>query len=160
MTANLVNRRVVLSSRPKGVPLTEHFTVDEVAVPELGEGEFLVKTDYWSVDPAMRGWANDAPNYLPPVEIGAAMRSFAVGEVVASRSQDYAEGDHLLDMFGWQRFSISDGSNVDRKIEETDLPASLTLGLLGLNGITAASLEEPSVAGAESGFGMSARAPF
>lgn len=82
MTANLVNRRVVLSSRPKGVPLTEHFTVDEVAVPELGEGEFLVKTDYWSVDPAMRGWANDAPNYLPPVEIGAAMRSFAVGKLL------------------------------------------------------------------------------
>ena len=137
MTANLVNRRVVLSSRPKGVPTADHFTVEEVAVPDLADGEFLVKTEYWSIDPAMRGWANDAPNYLPPVEIGAPMRSFAVGEVVASRNANYAEGDAVLGMLGWQRFSVSDGSNIDRKIEERDLPLSTALGVLGLNGVTA-----------------------
>lgn len=137
MIANLINRRVVLSARPKGVPLADHFTVDEVPVPDLKEGEFLVKTDFWSVDPAMRGWANDAPNYLPPVEIGAAMRSFAVGEVVASRHPGFAEGEVVTGLFGWQRYAISDGSNVDRKVKETDLPHSLALGILGLNGITA-----------------------
>ena len=137
MISNLVNRRVILSDRPKGVPKAEHFTVDEVAVPDLKEGDFLIRTEYWSVDPAMRGWANDAPNYLPPVEIGAAMRAFAVGEVVESRHPDYREGDILSGMFGWQRYAVSDGSNVDRKVTEADLPTSLALGVLGLNGVTA-----------------------
>jgi NADPH-dependent curcumin reductase CurA len=137
MHAHLVNRRVVLASRPKGVPGAEHFRVDEVRVPALDEGQFLVKTAFWSVDPAMRGWANDAPNYLPPVAIGAAMRAFAVGEVVASRHPDYPEGDVLSGMFGWQRYAVSDGGDVDRRIGETDLPSSLALGVLGLNGVTA-----------------------
>ncbi|MGB0627285.1 MAG: NADP-dependent oxidoreductase [Alphaproteobacteria bacterium] len=137
MNAPSTNRRVLLSSRPKGVPEADHFTVDEVPVPEVADGEFLVKTEYWSVDPAMRGWANDAPNYLPPVEIGAVMRSFAVGTIVASRHPDYAEGDIVSGMFGWQRYAASDGSNVDRKVEEADLPPSLALGVLGLNGVTA-----------------------
>ena len=79
MSSQLTNRRVLLTSRPKGVPEADQFTVDESAVPEISDGEFLVKTEYWSIDPAMRGWANDAPNYIPPVEIGAVMRSFAVG---------------------------------------------------------------------------------
>ncbi len=137
MVNNLVNRRVVLSSRPKGVPKAEHFSVDEVAVPDLGDGEFLVKTEFWSVDPAMRGWANDAPNYLPPVEIGSTMRAFAVGEVVASRNPDYRQGEIVSGMFGWQRYAIGDGNLVDRKVTETDLPSSLALGVLGLNGVTA-----------------------
>lgn len=137
MSSNLVNRRVLLSSRPNGVPEAGHFSVEDADVPEIGDGEFLVKTEYWSVDPAMRGWANDAPNYLPPVEIGAVMRSFAVGTVEASRHPDYAEGDVVSGLFGWQRYAISDGSNVDRKVEEADLPASLSLGVLGLNGVTA-----------------------
>ncbi len=137
MISNLVNRRVVLSSRPKGVPKAEHFSVEEMEVPDLAGNEFLVKTEFWSVEPAMRGWANDAPNYLPPVEIGAAMRAFAVGEVVASRHPDYREGEVVSGMFGWQRYAISDGTQVDRKVTETDLPSSLALGVLGLNGVTA-----------------------
>jgi len=137
MTANLINRRVVLASRPKGVPQAGHFRVEEVPVPELGDGEVLVRTLYWSVDPAMRGWVNAAPNYLPPVEIGAAMRSFAVGEVAASRHPGYSEGEIVHGLLGWQRYSVSDGSNIDRKVTETDLPPSLALGVLGLNGVTA-----------------------
>ena len=137
MSSQLTNRRVLLTSRPKGVPEADHFTVEDSAVPEIKDGEFLVKTEYWSVDPAMRGWTNAGPNYLPPVEIGAVMRSFAVGAVVASRHPDYAEGEVVSGMFGWQRYAVSDGSNVDRKVEEKDLPPSLALGVLGLNGVTA-----------------------
>ncbi len=62
MNAQPTNRRVILSSRPKGVPEADHFTVEDADVPEIGDGEFLIKTEYWSVDPATRGWANDAPN--------------------------------------------------------------------------------------------------
>ncbi|HCP01248.1 MAG: NADP-dependent oxidoreductase [Alphaproteobacteria bacterium] len=134
---DLTNRRILLSSRPTGVPEADHFAADEVPVPEITDGEFLVQTEYWSVDPAMRGWVNAAPNYLPPVEIGAVMRSFGVGTIVASRHPNYAEGEVVSGMFGWQHYAVSDGGNVDRKVEEADLPSSLALGVLGLNGVTA-----------------------
>jgi NADPH-dependent curcumin reductase CurA len=55
MSSNLTTRRVILSSRPKGVPTAEHFRVDECDVPELEDGEILIKTEYWSIDPTMRG---------------------------------------------------------------------------------------------------------
>ncbi|MEM7508624.1 MAG: NADP-dependent oxidoreductase [Pseudomonadota bacterium] len=131
------NRRVVLANRPRGVPDASHFRVEEVEAESPGEGQFLIQAQFWSVDPAMRGWANDAPNYLPPVEIGAAMRAFSVGEVIESNHPDYAVGEMVSGMFGWNRFAVSDGSDVDRKVEERDLPASLALGVLGLNGVTA-----------------------
>lgn len=137
MAATLVNRRVILSKRPRGVPEAEHFQVEDVPALPLQSGQFRVRTEFWSVDPAMRGWANDAPNYLPPVEIGAAMRAFAVGEVVASEHPDYALGERVSGMFGWQRYAVSDGGDVDRKVTEDDLSASLALGILGLNGVTA-----------------------
>jgi len=137
MSPNLTNRRVILSSRPKGVPTAEHFTVDECAVPELNDGEILIKTEYWSIDPAMRGWTNDGPNYMPPVELGTAMRSFAIGEVVASRNPEFSEGEIVSGLLGWQRFAVSDGSNVQGRFTNTDLPSSLALGILGLNGVTA-----------------------
>lgn len=136
-TGNLVNRRVVLRARPKGVPGAEYFAIEDVPVEELKHGTFLVHNRYLSVDPAMRGWVNEAPNYSPPVPIGATMRSFAVGEIVASRHKDYQEGERVVGMFGWQRFAVSDGSDVMRKVSEADVPMSLSLGVLGLNGITA-----------------------
>lgn len=136
-TSNLVNRRVVLNDRPKGIPGPEFFTVEDAPVPDLEDGEFLVKTDYLSVDPAMRGWVNDAPNYSPPVPVGDVMRSIAVGEVTASRHPAYSEGEVVVGTFGWQRFAVSDGGNVTRKVTEDDLPRSLAIGVLGLNGITA-----------------------
>lgn len=134
---SLTNRRVVLAARPKGVPDAHHFRVEDVPAEAPGAGEMLIRTRYWSVDPAMRGWVNDVPNYLPPVEIGATMRAFAVGEVVESRNPDYAPGDLVSGMFGWQRYAVSDGSDVDRAVTETDLPLSYALGILGLNGVTA-----------------------
>ena len=137
MSNDLVNRRVILAMRPKGIPQAKHFSVEEVSVPDLADREILIRTLFWSVDPAMRGWANDAPNYLPPVEIGAAMRAFAVGKIVESRHPDYEVGETVSGMFGWQRYAISDGGSVDRKVTQTDLSPSLALGVLGLNGVTA-----------------------
>ncbi|PWE33880.1 NADP-dependent oxidoreductase [Maritimibacter sp. 55A14] len=133
----LENRRVILAARPKGVPGPEHFAVEDGPVPVPGPGQVLVRTAFWSVDPAMRGWVNDVPNYIPPVEIGAVMRSFAVGRVVASRHPGFAEGEIVTGLFGWQRYALVEGATIDRKVVETDLPQSLALGLLGLNGVTA-----------------------
>ena len=134
---NLLNRRVILRSRPVGVPQADHFGFDELPVPELGDGEFLIANRFLSVDPAMRGWVNDVPNYSPPVSVGDVMRSFAAGEVILSRHPDWKEGDLVAGMFGWQRYAVSNGSNFTRRVEERDLPLSLALGVLGLNGVTA-----------------------
>ncbi len=131
------NRCVILKDRPVGVPGPEFFGIETRPAPRPATGEFVVRNLFLSVDPAMRGWVNDAPNYLPPVALGAVMRAFAVGEVVESRHREYRAGDLVSGLFGWQRFAVSDGSDVMRKLAEPDLPPSLALGVLGLNGITA-----------------------
>jgi hypothetical protein len=132
-----VNRQVRLKARPTGIPQAEHFEIAQAAVPELREREFLVRNDYLSVDPAMRGWVSAAANYSQPVAIGEVMRSFAAGEVVASRHPDYAEGERVMGLLGWQEYAVSDGRSITRKVKEADLPLSLSLGILGLNGVTA-----------------------
>jgi len=131
------NTQVILSSRPVGVPKAEHFTLTEAPVGGPADGQVLVRISHWSVDPAMRGWANDVPNYSPPVGIGEVMRAFAVGEVIGSRHAGYAEGDVVEGLLGWQTHALVDGDAIARKVTETDLPRSYALGIMGLNGTTA-----------------------
>jgi NADPH-dependent curcumin reductase CurA len=132
-----VNRQVRLKSRPSGIPQAENFELAEAPVPEPAPGEILVRNEFLSVDPAMRGWVSAVANYSEPVGLGEVMRSFASGKVVASRHPGYAEGDAVMGMLGWQDYAVSDGSAIWRKVLETDLPLSLSLGVLGLNGLTA-----------------------
>lgn len=132
-----INRQVLLKSRPSGIPQAEHFEIVTTPVPALGERQILVRNDYLSVEPAMRGWVSAVANYSTPVGIGEVMRAFSAGRVVASRHPGYREGDLVMGMLGWQEYALSDGANITRKVKETDLPLSLSLGVLGLNGITA-----------------------
>lgn len=132
-----VNRQVRLRARPNGIPQADHFEIIVAPFPDIGDRQFLIRNDYLSVEPAMRGWVSAVANYSTPVGIGEVMRSFSAGTVVASRHPGYAEGDQVMGMFGWQDYAVSDGSNVTRKVTETDLPLSLSLGVLGLNGVTA-----------------------
>ncbi len=131
------NRQVRLKSRPHGIPQAEHFEIVDATVPDLAEGQVLVRNIYLSVDPAMRGWIVDKVGYSTPVGIGEVMRSFASGRVEATRHPDYAIGDLVTGMFGWQDYAAVDASAVQRKVIERDLPLSTSLGILGLNGITA-----------------------
>jgi NADPH-dependent curcumin reductase CurA len=131
------NRQVRLKSRPSGIPQAEHFEIVEAPVPEPRDGQFLVRNDFLSVDPAMRGWVSAVANYSQPVGIGEVMRSFAAGVVVASRHPGYAVGERVMGLLGWQEHAVSDGSAVTRKVKEADLPLSASLGILGLNGVTA-----------------------
>ena len=131
------NRQVRLKSRPNGIPQAEHFDIAAADLPEIADRQFLVRNDYLSVEPAMRGWVAAVANYSKPVGIGEVMRAFAAGTVVASRHPDYREGDAVMGLLGWQEFAISDGSSITRKVREKDLPLSLSLGVLGLNGVTA-----------------------
>lgn len=131
------NRQVILKSRPRGIPQSEHFEIVSRPLPDLKPGELLVRNDFLSVDPAMRGWVNAAANYSDPVAIGAVMRSFAAGHVIASRHPEYTANDRVMGMLGWQEYAVTDGRSIRRKVVEPDLPLSLSLGVLGLNGVTA-----------------------
>jgi NADPH-dependent curcumin reductase CurA len=132
-----INRQVRLKLRPLGIPEAEHFEIVEAPVPEIQEGQILVRNIYLSVDPAMRGWVNVVANYMDPVPLGSVMRSFAVGRVVKSHHRDYQIGEVISGMFGWQDYAAVDATAISRKITETDLPISTSLGVLGLNGLTA-----------------------
>ncbi|AKS36821.1 alcohol dehydrogenase [Mycolicibacterium goodii] len=132
----MVNRRVLLAARPDGIPTAEHFAIDEVAVPEPADGQVLVRNHWLSVEPAMRGWVSAESNYSAPVPLGTVMRSYASGRVVSSRHPDFQPGDHVTGMLGWQDYAVASPETL-RRIDETDLPLSTSLGVLGLNGVTA-----------------------
>ncbi|MGB3067691.1 MAG: NADP-dependent oxidoreductase [Ottowia sp.] len=131
------NRQVILKSRPVGIPEARHFEIVTNPVPELAEGELLVRNRYLSVEPAMRGWVNAAANYSDAVGIGEVMRAFSAGEVVASRHAGYSVGDKVMGMLGWQDYCVTTGGPIRRKVREADLPLTLSLGILGINGVTA-----------------------
>jgi NADPH-dependent curcumin reductase len=131
------NRQIILKSRPVGIPMAEHFEIVETPIPELKAGEFLVRNQFLSVEPAMRGWVNAVANYSEMVPLGDVMRAFAAGTVVASKHPGYQEGDRVMGMIGWQEYSVTDGKPIRRKVLEHDLSLSLSLGMLGINGVTA-----------------------
>jgi NADPH-dependent curcumin reductase len=131
------NRQVILKSRPSDIPQAENFDIIESDVPDLLDGQILVHNIYLSVEPAMRGWVSSVANYSEPVRIGEVMRSFAAGEVLQSAHPDFKPGDKVMGMFGWQEFSVVGPTAVSRKIWEDDLPLSLSLGVAGINGVTA-----------------------
>jgi NADPH-dependent curcumin reductase CurA len=132
-----VNRQFRLKSRPSGIPQAENFEIVEAPLPEPADGQVLVRNLFLSVEPAMRGWVSSVANYAEPVPIGGVMRSFSVGRVATSRHPEFSRGDFVTGLFGWQDYAAVDGSSVQRKITDTDLPVSTALGVLGLNGLTA-----------------------
>jgi len=132
-----LNRQVRLKSRPVAIPQADNFELVETPLPEIGDGQILIRNEYLSVEPAMRGWVGAAANYSKSVGIGEVMRAFAAGRVIASRHAGYAIGDAVMGLFGWQEYTLCDAAPITRKVKETDLPLSLSLGVLGLNGVTA-----------------------
>jgi hypothetical protein len=136
MTSTTANRQIYLKSRPNGIPQPEDFALREAPIPSIGSGQFLIRNEYLSADPAMRGWIADKSNYWPRIEIGDTMRAFSVGEVQKSNDPEYAVGDIVMGIFGWQDYAAVSKPQVMRKVLERDLPLSLSLGVLGLNGLT------------------------
>lgn len=130
------NRRVLLSSRPTGVPLPEHFSLDQALRPEPEAGEVLVRNVYLSVDPAQRGWASDVANYSEPVPLGQPMRALAVGQVVSSRVDGFQEGEFVYGFLGWQDYAVVSPSAIIHKCTQ-DLPLEAFASLCGINGVTA-----------------------
>src|SRR3954471_13283065 len=103
-----------LARRPHGAPVLEEFELAEVEAPAPGEGELMVRNTWMSVDPYMRGRMNETRSYAPPYELGKAMYGGAVGEVVASRDDAFAEGDLVQHELGWREVTVVPAKHVLR----------------------------------------------
>lgn len=130
------NMQVLLARRPKAAPQPDDFKIVESDLPELGDGQFLVRNHYLSLDPYMRGRMDDRKSYADPVGLGEVMVGGAVGEVVESRHQGFQPGTKVVGNFGWQHYAVSNGVDVQKNLDP-DVPESLYLSVLGMPGITA-----------------------
>ncbi|MFF4823252.1 NADP-dependent oxidoreductase [Streptomyces sp. NPDC001312] len=132
----MINREWHLLSRPVGWPKPEDFALVETEVPQPGEGQVLVRNEYLSVDPYMRGRMSAAKSYAAPYELGRPMQGGAVGEVVASEAEGIAVGDHVLHFGGWREYAAVNGRSAV-KVDPAAAPLPAYLGVLGMTGLTA-----------------------
>ncbi len=130
------NRMVRLVRRPRGMATRADFAIEDGPVPEPGPGEFRVKIAYISLDPAMRGWMNDAKSYVAPVKLGEVMRAGAAGIVETSNNPAFAVGDAVQGAFGVQQYAVSNGERVI-KVDTRQAPLERWVGGLGMPGWTA-----------------------
>ncbi len=131
-----VNHQFKLAKRPIGLPTPEVWEYAEAPLAEPGDGEVLVKVRYLSLDPAMRGWMNDARSYIPPVGIGEVMRALGAGEVIASKHPDLPVGDLVTGLLGVQEYALVHGAGL-LKVDTSLAPLPVYLGTLGMTGMTA-----------------------
>jgi hypothetical protein len=132
----LQNRQFKLISRPVGMVARGDFEFSTTAAAEPGPGEVLVRVQYVSVDPAMRGWMSDAPSYAPPVGLGEVMRAIGLGRVVASNDAGLAVGDTVTGMTGVQDYVVAKAGELTR-VDPRLAPLPRFLGALGMPGMTA-----------------------
>ena len=132
------NRRFLLRNRPEGRITDDTFELVEEPVPELEDGEALVRTEWVSIDPTNRAWIREEPTYLPPVGIGEVMRALGMGRVVASKHDSYSEGQLVQGLTGWQEWAVvSDAAPLMPVPEIPGVSPSFYLGVLGMTGLTA-----------------------
>ncbi len=131
-----VSREVHLAARPIGEPKRSDFGLVEVEVPDPGPGELLVRNEWMSVDPYMRGRMNDVKSYVPPFQIGAPLEGGSVGEVVASGDDRFRVGQRLLHMLGWREYALVSADQA-QPIDTSLAPPTAYLGVLGITGFTA-----------------------
>ena len=134
-----MNERIVLASRPTGEARSDNFRLETVAVQALEDGQVLVRHHFLSLDPYMRMRMNDAKNYAAPQAIDEVMIGGTVGVVAASRHPNYAPGDSVVGMGGWQQFAVVDAAvpGALRKVDASVIPLSAYLGAVGMPGVTA-----------------------
>ena len=129
-------KKILLDSRPKGTPDSSNFKFDTESVPEVNEGELLLKTEYVSVDPYLRGRMSDAKSYIPPFEVNKPITSVMIAEVIESKNDKFSKGDHVTGMMAWKELQVSNGKGF-RKVDPEKAPLSAYLGILGMTGLTA-----------------------
>ena len=133
-----VNKGFTLASRPSpgGQATPDNFGFFERPAPEPGPGQVLVRHEFLSLDPYMRGRMEESKSYAASQGIGEVMIGGTVGEVVASNNPKFKAGDKVVGMGGWQLYGLDDGSNL-RRIEAGNIPIQAWLGPLGMPGVTA-----------------------
>src|ERR1700692_4166673 len=131
-----VNRQFVLAARPVGLPKESDFRLADAPVPELQDGEILVRAMYLSVDPYMRGRISGMKSYAAPTEIGGLMQGGGVARVVETKNPGFSVGDIVDIYMGGQEYAVSNGRGL-RKLDPKQAPVSTALGVLGMPGITA-----------------------
>lgn len=131
------NTQIRLAARPQGLPKDSDWqtTVEEISL--LEDGDVLVKILYLSLDPAMRGWMNQARSYIPPVEIGAVMRAGGAGVVVDSKNEKYKIGDSVTGTFGVQEYFLAKEGKRLTKLDTRLAPLPKFMSVLGMTGMTA-----------------------
>ena len=130
------NRQFLLAKRPVGAATRDTFTYQQVPVGQPKEGQILVKNQYLSLDPAMRGWMNEGKSYIPPVGLGEVMRALGVGQVIASAHPDFAVGDYVNGALGVQDYFLGEPRGF-YKVDPKLAPLPVYLSALGMTGITA-----------------------
>jgi hypothetical protein len=131
------NRRLVLAQRPTGLVDESTTRLEHEELPELQDGEALVKVRYLSIDPTIRTWMDDAPGYLPPIGIDDVIRSGGIGEVLESRSEAYQPGQLVYGVTGWQEHVIADSGERAMQPLPPGVEPTKALGILGVTGMTA-----------------------
>ncbi len=131
-----MNRQLLLAHRPVGMVDVNTFDLVETPIPELEDGQALVRMAYLSIDPTNRVWIRDEPSYLPPVEIGAVMRGGGVGTVVESRNDAYPVGATVTGLLGWQELAVMGADTMGRVVPD-GVPMTAVLNAFGSSGMTA-----------------------
>jgi hypothetical protein len=138
---NETNKQILLKSRPTAMPSEENFKIVDAEIPQLKDGEFLIRTKYLSVDPYMRGRMTDRKSYIEPFALDEMITGGIVGEVVESRNDAFKPGDIVMGHLGWQLYtelSPQQAKNASiRKIDPSIAPVTTALGILGMPGLTA-----------------------
>ena len=132
----MMNRQIVLASRPFGEPTEGNFRLIEGEQPDASDSGLLLKTLWLSLDPYMRGLMSEGESYTAPTGIGEVMDGGTVSQVLASRLDKFAVGDFVVGYTGWQEYAQSDGTGL-RKVDPNLAPISTALGILGMPGMTA-----------------------
>lgn len=133
---NSLQQQIKLVKRPVGTPVKEDFEFSRISIGEPGEGQVLIRTNYISVDPYLRGRMSDAKSYVPPFELGSVISSGVIGQVVDSKSPQFQKNDVVTGSLGWQQYSVVKESAI-RKIDTKLASASAYLSVLGMTGLTA-----------------------
>lgn len=131
------NHQWRLVSRPVGDLTAANFEWTETAVPELQDGQILVRSLYLSLDPANRGWVREGGSYREEIPLGAVMEGGAVGVIEESKNPKFQVGDHVQGMLGWQEYVVSEGKGISKLPNMPGLPLTAYLGLFGHIGLTA-----------------------
>src|ERR1700736_1066321 len=129
-------RQIVLAARPQGKPRVTDFHLEETAIPTPGPGQVLLRVQYLSLDPYMRGRMDDRKSYAKPVPLGGVMQGESIATVVASHHPGYSAGDIVLAKTGWRTHALSDRADL-RKLDPAVAPVTTRLGVLGMPGFTA-----------------------